>query len=183
MANLKIEIRESIVLNENSYDSYNKQTLAGINNVSKRVLTVPTTESVLISMDDTNIGAGTFKEEDVRYIRITNQSTEYPLLLTLKNENNNEYIYKLDKESTFIYSGEADTKEIFGTSRSGSGVINSTDASDNAITGVDTSFENLGDLVNITGMASGSTADLISGSAGSGSGDVRCPVELFIASI
>ena len=57
------------------------------------------------------------------------------------------------------------------------------DASDNAITGVDTSYENLGDLVNITAMASGSAAAILSGSVGSGSGAVRCNVELFIASL
>ena len=31
MANLKVEIRESIKLNENSYDSYNKTFITGIN--------------------------------------------------------------------------------------------------------------------------------------------------------
>ena len=76
-------------------------------------------------------------------------------------------------------SGESN---IVGT-QSGSGVVNSMDASDNAITGVDTSYENLGDLVNITAMASGSAAAILSGSVGSGSGAVRCNVELFIASL
>ena len=179
MANLKVEIRESIKLNENSYDSYSKVTIKDIKEISKRTLTVPVTESVLMVIDNTNVGAGTFVEDDVRYIRITNKSTEFPLLLTFKNENNNEFMYKLDKESSYIYSGESD---ISGTS-SGSGVINSIDASDSAITGVDSSYENMGDLVNITAMASGSQAQIDSGSAGSGSGAVRCDVELFIASV
>ena len=183
MANLKVEIRESIKLNENSYDSYNKHILKDINNISKRVMTVPVTESVLLSMDNSNVGAGTFVETKVRYIRITNQSDEWPLLLTFKNEDENEYIYKLDKQATYIYTGEATTKEIYGIARSGSGVMNSFDASNSTISGVDSSFENMGDLINITGMASGSAEDIVLGAGGSGSGEVRCPIELFIASI
>ena len=181
MANLKVELRESIKLSENLYDSYTKTTITGINEVSKRVVTVPTTESELIAMASASIGAGTFAEKDVRYIRITNQSQDFPLLLTLKNENNNEFIYKLDKECSFIYTGERDFTGK-GIHYSGSGVINSLDASDNVITGVDSSYENLGDLVNITAMASGSTDRIASGSAGSGS-KVQCNVELFVASI
>ena len=146
-------------------------------------MTVPVTESVLLSMDNSNVGAGTFVETKVRYIRITNQSDEWPLLLTFKNEDENEYIYKLDKQATYIYTGEATTKEIYGIARSGSGVMNSFDASNSTISGVDSSFENMGDLINITGMASGSAEDIVLGYGGSGSGEVRCPIELFIASI
>ena len=183
MASLRIEIRESIKLNESNYNSYNTQTIKDIKDISKRVMTVPVTESVLLSMDNSNVGAGTFVETKVRYIRITNQSDEWPLLLTFKNEDENEYIYKLDKQATYIYTGEATTKEIYGIARSGSGVINSFDASNSTISGVDSSFENMGDLINITGMASGSAEDIVLGYGGSGSGEVRCPIELFIASI
>ena len=175
MASLKVEIRESINLNNSDYNAYNSHTIRDISDVSRRIVTVPVTESVLIAMDDNQIGAGTFKEESVRYIRITNLSDEWPLLLTLKNEDNDEFLYKLDKKASFIYSGET---SIRNTS-SGSGVQNSFDANNEALPNTDS----MGDLVNITAIASASTDAITSGSEGAGSGTVQCNVELFVATI
>mgnify|MGYP003628733910 CR=1 FL=1 len=181
MASLRIEIRESISINESNYNSYNTQTIKNINDISKRVVTVPVTESVLVAMDNDQIGAGTFKEESVRYIRITNRSKLYPLLLTLKNEGNDEFIYKLDKQASFIYTGESTLEgpPSIKYNLTGSGVRKSMNADREAIA----DYTELGDLVNITAYASASEATIISGSAGSGSGVVSCNVEMFIASI
>ena len=85
MSTLKIEIRESIQINANDYGSYNAINVNGINEVSKRMVTIPTTEQEIISLS-TTVGSGTFIEGDVRYIRITNLSTDNPVILTFKNE-------------------------------------------------------------------------------------------------
>jgi hypothetical protein len=174
MANLKVEIRESISLDDNNYNSYNFHTISGINDISRRRVTVPTTEQELIAMS-TSIGAGTYVEENVRYIRITNLSKEFPIMLCLKNDDTDEVKIKVDKRASFIYTGEAD---IIG-GLSGSGVQNSFDA-DNTVIGT---TDNLGDLVNITAYTSASSQAILSGSAGSGSGIVKANVELFIASL
>tara|TARA_R110000823_G_C15730270_1_gene479671 strand:- start:136 stop:711 length:576 start_codon:yes stop_codon:yes gene_type:complete len=183
--NLKVEVRESIELNGNLFNSYNSQTLKNITDVSKRIVTVPPTtldsdgEPVttykgqeILAMS-TIIGSGTFVEEKVRYIRITNLSDEYPVLLTLKNEGDEEFLYKLDKLSSFLYSGEA---EIVGGT-SGSGVQNSFNSDRVTLPNTDS----MKDLVNILAMASSSVSDIQSGAAGSGSGAVKCNVELFVA--
>jgi hypothetical protein len=183
--NLKVELRESIELNGNLFNSYNSQTLKNITDVSKRIVTVPPTtidsdgEPVttykgqeILAMS-TIIGSGTFVEQKVRYIRITNLSDEYPVLLTLKNEGDEEFLYKLDKLSSFIYSGEA---EIVGTT-SGSGVQNSFNSDKETLPNTDS----MKDLVNILAMASSSVEAIQKGAAGSGSGDVKCNVELFVA--
>ena len=191
---LKVEIRESIKLNDNSFDSYNSHTIRNITDVSKRIVTVlgttldvnndPVTSykgQEILAMGST-IGSGTFVEENVRYIRITNLSNQHPLLLTFKNEDDKEFLYKLDKEATFIYSGETHIPAI----SSGSGVQNSFDTS-GVPTGTSTpplaNTDSMGDLVNILAMASSSAANIVSGSAGSGSGEVQCNVELFVATI
>ena len=45
MASLRVEIRESIKINsDNIYDSYNHRTITGINDIVKRVVTVPTSQ-------------------------------------------------------------------------------------------------------------------------------------------
>ena len=50
MSSLRIEIRESIKLGESNYNSYNAQTIKNVNDVSKRLLTEPVTESVILSL-------------------------------------------------------------------------------------------------------------------------------------
>ena len=169
---LKVEIRESIKLNDNSFDSYNSQILRDITDVSKRIVTVPITEQELVATS-TTIGSGTFVTGDVRYVRITNLSDEWPILLTLKNSDNDEFMYKLDKKSTFIYSGETD---ILGTT-TGSGVARSFDSDNTALPNSDSMV----DLSNITAFASASAEAIASGSAGEGSGVVQANVELFVA--
>ena len=174
MANLKIEIRESITLDNNNYNSYNFHTVDKINDISRRRITVPTTEQELIAMS-TSVGSGTYIEQDVRYIRITNLSKEFPVMLCLKNDDTDEIKIKVDKQASFIYTGEAGVNGEY----SGSGVQNSFDADNSAIGTTD----NLGDLVNITAYTSASEGAIISGSAGSGSGVVKANIELFVASI
>ena len=172
MADLKVEIRESITLDGTNYNSYNFQVLQGINDVTRRRVTVPTTEQELVALD-TTIGSGTYIEQDVRYIRITNLSKEFPIMLTFKNDDADEFLIKVDKRGSFIYTGETDT------TLSGSGVQNSFDAKDDQIQSTDT----MGDLVNITAFTSASVAAIVSGSAGSGSGVPRAVCEIFVASI
>lgn len=169
---LKIEIRESIKLNDNSFDSYNSQILRDITDVSKRIVTVPITEQELVATSST-IGSGTFVTGDIRYVRITNLSDEWPILLTLKNSDNDEFLYKLDKKATFLYSGETD---ISGNI-SGSGVARSFDSDNAALPNTDSMV----DLTNITAFASASADAITSGSLGEGSGIVEANVELFVA--
>ena len=181
MANLKVELRESITLEgDSNYNSYNFQTISGINEVSKRRVTLPDTEQEIVGFG-TSISSGTFKEDEVRYVRITNYSKDWPVMLTFKNDDNDEFRYKLDKGSTFMYSGESDYPPYF----SGSGVQNSFDADNTALGSTD----NMGDVVNITAYASSSAASAVSSSAGSGSDafgralPATANIELFIASI
>ena len=90
-------------------------------------------------------------------------------------------MYKLDKQASFMYVGEAD----IGAFQTGSGVVNSFNADNNALG----TPEGLGDLVNISAFTSGSGAAVISGSAGSGSdayGRILPPtanLDLFVASV
>ena len=72
MANLTVTHTESLTLNGQEFGSTNILSISGINNVDKRIVTVPTSEVTLISLG-TAVGAGQFKEANVRYIRITNK--------------------------------------------------------------------------------------------------------------
>ena len=180
MANLKIDIKEFITLNGDKYDSNNSYTLTNIDEISKRIVTCPasnTTTIVTIPTSSikeiigmsTSIGSGTFIESDVRYMRFTNLgavrsgsytgSNTVPIMLTFKNENNDTFGVKLDEGISYVYSGI-----------SNEGVVNTLVATSSAA-GINTS--SFGDLVNITATTSASTE------VGSVSG---ASLELFVAS-
>ena len=100
---LTVSVSESITLNGKEQGSINAYTVAAINEVFKRIITVPTSEITLLNFG-TAVSAGTFDESKVRYIRITNKDNAHHVYLVFKNEYNNEVCLKLDKGQTFIYN-------------------------------------------------------------------------------
>ena len=105
MATLTVTHAESLTLNGQEFGGTNTLSISGINNVDKRIISVPTSEITLLSMS-TAVAAGTFNEASVRYIRITNKDATNHLFLVLKNEYNNECCLKLDKGQTFVYNAD-----------------------------------------------------------------------------
>ena len=142
-ATLKVTLKEDIVLNGRQQGSEAVLSIPSINEISKRILTIPTSEIEIIAMS-TAVASGTYIESDVRYIRITNLDDTNHITLTFKNENSDEFAIKLDKGQSYIYNGDMD-----------GGVVDTMDAIDG--TGLTLS---LGDLVNITALADTAACDL-----------------------
>ncbi len=69
---LTVTITEKLVLNGKDHGSTKKITATGINEISKRILTCPTTPGVQVYKGAAAAAYGTFVTADVRYIRITN---------------------------------------------------------------------------------------------------------------
>ena len=141
---LKVWIKESIKLNGEQHGGETILSVPDINEISKRIVTVTTTEAEILAFNTTAIGAGTFLAGDVRYIRITNLDDAYHVSLTFKNENNSEFGVKLDKGQSFIYNADL-----------GDGVIDTMDASAAAI-----EPGAFADLANITALADTASVDL-----------------------
>tara|TARA_B100000131_G_scaffold281781_1_gene288549 strand:+ start:54 stop:524 length:471 start_codon:yes stop_codon:yes gene_type:complete len=142
-ATLTVKITEEVNLNGRDQGSINEFTIGSINEVYKRIVSVPTSEIEIIKMD-TSAGAGQFIEGDVRYIRITNKDDTNNVFLTFKNEDNDEFSVLLDYGQSFIYNSNLD-----------GGVVNTFDANAGAA-----NINNLGDLVNITAQADTAAVDL-----------------------
>ena len=104
-ATLTVTLTESISLNGSEQGASNTLTIADVDEISKRIVTIPTAEKTIIAMG-TAISNGTFIESDVRYIRITNKDDANHVTLTFKDEGNSEYAVKLDKGQSFIYNGD-----------------------------------------------------------------------------
>ena len=142
-ATLTVTLKESIELNGVEQGSTNTKTIASINEVSKRIVTVTTSEVEIIAMG-TAISTGTFIEGDVRYIRFTNLDDTNFVTLTFKNENDDEFAVKVDAGYSFIYPAD-----------NSGGVVDTMDAIDG--TGLTLS---LGDLVNVTADADTASCDM-----------------------
>jgi hypothetical protein len=155
MAKLKVDIRESIELNNNKYDNFNSWEVQEVDEISKRIATIPTTEQDLIAISG-SLGSGVFLTNDVRYMRFTNigNSTDpkADIRLTFKNTNDGEFMVKIPYGGSFLYNG-----------MSGSGVTATMAASGSALSGSDSSNANdlvFGSLSSVTARSSGSACDL-----------------------
>jgi len=143
-ATLKVTLTERIVLNGKDQGSTNTLSISGINEVSKRITTVTTSKHEILSFSGT-MGKGNYILADMRYIRFTNLDDTNHLFLIFKNEDNDEFIVKLDKGQSFIYNsdlagGDNDTME--------------------ALTAGTASVSNVGYLLNVSAQADTASCDL-----------------------
>lgn len=71
-ATLTVTITESVTLNNKQYGNINNLTIPNIAEVDQRIVTIPTSEVVLLEYG-TAVAAGTFVRANVAYLRITNK--------------------------------------------------------------------------------------------------------------
>ena len=154
MATLKVRIQEDIILDNKDYGSKRILEISSINEISKRILTITTTESTIATFSASAASAGHYIASDVRYIRFTNLEASGGnfITLTFRNQDNDEVAIKLDAGQSFVWNGD----NVNGMTA----VFNATQDADAAS---DTAF---GSLTNIQ-------ADANTGS---------CDLEMFIAS-
>ena len=150
---LTVSIEERISLNGYEQGSTNNITVADVNEISKRIITITTTESTIATFSGAVASAGHYVAADVRYIRFTNLDDTNFLTLTFRNQDNDEVAIKVDALQSFIWNGD--------NSNGMTAVFNATQDADAAS---DTAF---GSLTNIQADANSSSCDL----------------EMFIASV
>ena len=102
---LKVKIQEEIILDNQDYSSKRVLEISSINEISKRILTITTTEAEILKFAST-IDAGRHITGDVRYMRFTNLDDTNFITLTLTNEDSDEVAIKLDAGQSFIWNGD-----------------------------------------------------------------------------
>jgi len=150
---LTVSLTESINLNGQELGATNTRTIASINEVSKRIVTVATTETNIATFDATTRGPGQYLEATVRYMRFTNLDDTNFMTLTFTNENGDEVAIKLDAGQSFVFNGD-----------NNGGVVDVFNATENADANSDAALGNLTVI-----QADANTAS--------------CDLEVFIASI
>ena len=145
-ATMTVRVVESIKLNGTEQGAINTKTITGINEISKRIITITTTESTIATFSAATASAGHYIAADVRYIRFTNKDDTNFITLTFRNQDNDEVAIKLDAGQSFIWNGD--------NSNGMSAVFNATQDADAAS---DTAF---GSLTNIQADANSDSCDL-----------------------
>ena len=152
-ATMKVTLSENIKLNGRQLGSNNTISIGSVNEVSKRILTITTAESVIATFSAAVASAGHYVAANVRYIRFTNKDDTNFITLTFRNQDNDEVAIKLDAGQSFIWNAD-----------NSGGLVDVLNATQDADAASDTA---LGDLTNIQ-------ADANTGS---------CDLEVFIASV
>ena len=152
-ATMTVTVTEALTINSKDYGSSQSFTIASVANVHRKLLTVTTTEAIIMTMNPTAMGAGSHIDEKVKYMRFTNLDDTNFITLTFRNQDNDEVAIKLDAGKTFIWVGDnSDGMNL---------VMNATEDADAA------SSTNFGSLTNIQ-------ADADTGS---------CDLEIFVAEV
>ena len=145
---LKVKIQEEILLDNQDYGSKRILEISSINEISKRILTITTTESTIATFSAAAASAGHYIAADVRYIRFTNLEASGGnfITLTFRNQDNDEVAIKLDAAQSFVWNGD--------NSNGMTSVFNATQDADAA------SSTNFGSLTNIQADADTGSCDL-----------------------
>ena len=145
-ATLTVTLKESIVLNGTQQGGTNTLTIAGIDEISKRIMTITTNESTIATFSGAVASAGHYNDAAVKYMRFTNKDDTYFVTLTFRNQDNDEVAIKVDAGQSFILCGDNSTGM--------SAIFNATEDADAA------SDTALGDLTNIQADANTASCDL-----------------------
>ena len=146
MANLTVTHREDITLNGQQFGGTNIKVYSGINEISKRILTITTAESTIATFSSAVASAGHFIAADVRYIRFTNQDGTNFITLTFRNQDNDEVAIKVDAGQSFVLNAD-----------NAGGMVDIFNATQDADAASDTAF---GSLTNIQADANRGSCDL-----------------------
>ena len=95
-ATLKVTIKEEIVLNGNRQDCENVKRFSDINEISKRILTIGTTEVVIATFSSGAPSTGHYLNATTKYIRFTNLDDTNFITLTFRNQDMLKLLGKIE---------------------------------------------------------------------------------------
>ncbi len=144
-ATMTVTLTEAISLNGYDQGSKNTLTIDNVAEVSKRIVTVTTSEAVIATFSAA-VAAGNYIAANVRYIRFTNLDDTNFVTLTFRNQDNDEVAIKLDYGQSIILNGD--------NANGMTAVFNATEDADAA------SSTNFGSLTNIQADADTASCDI-----------------------
>lgn len=119
---LTVILKEKVDLNNQSYGNRNSIEITGINEVSQRVVSVPTTDTTTLVNLSGSVGAGTYEISSLKYARITNlDNLNYVRLSFVSSSASpasdyNRYDVKLDAGQSYIFTNSKMSGSAEGSS-------------------------------------------------------------------
>ena len=105
MATLTVTVTEALTLNNTEQGGTVTQSISGINDTLKRIISVPTSEVNLYEAHDNNVAGNTFEDDHIKYVRISNLDATNYVSLIIKNASNDEFTYKVGAGESFLLHG------------------------------------------------------------------------------
>lgn len=108
---LTVTIRESVDLGSNSFDGISQFKISGINEISQRVISIPTHQVPILQLSS-SAAAGTFVSSSLKYVRVSNLDNSNYVRLTFTSGSNvvgggNKYDVRLDPLRSLVFSNDA----------------------------------------------------------------------------
>ena len=120
-AKLTVRVIEEITLNGAQKGSTNKHELIGINEISERIMSIPTSPVTVLS-SSYSVGAGTYVSSSIKYIRLTNLDDTNFLRISFTSgstDKSNTADLKLDAQRSMIFTNTSisgsSKGEVFGS--------------------------------------------------------------------
>lgn len=111
-ATLAVTITEAVTLNGKSYGNINNLSIANVNEVDQRIMTIPTSEVNILEYGAA-VAAGTFIGTNVKYLRITNKDDSNFISLKIA-DGSEQYWVKLEAGKTFmLHTDDIETANTF----------------------------------------------------------------------
>ncbi len=106
-ATLTVTVTENLTLNGSDHGSTKKMTIAGVNEVSKRIITTLTTGTQIYKGHETIASFGQFIYGNVKYIRITNLDDTNGVTVHIEDTTNTTYAQFLIPAGHVFYLTDA----------------------------------------------------------------------------
>tara|TARA_B100000949_G_scaffold162043_1_gene142811 strand:- start:1734 stop:2189 length:456 start_codon:yes stop_codon:yes gene_type:complete len=106
-ATLTVTFTESIVLNGSNMGATNTLSVASINEINQRIVSLDASNERTLFEFGTIIGAGKFITTDVKYLRITNKDDTNGVSLNLESASSNCWVVVLAGQSFILSSATA----------------------------------------------------------------------------
>lgn len=108
-ANLTVTLTTSITLNTKPVSTENKLTIASINEVDTRIITIPFASEVTILNFSTIVSAGTFIGANVKYLQIVNKDSANFVRIRVAKTTGQTFDIKLDAGKFFILGNDKES--------------------------------------------------------------------------
>lgn len=103
---LTVRVIEEINLNGSRRGGTNKHEIRAVNEISERIISVPTTTVTILSASNT-VGAGTYVSSSLKYMRLTNLDDSNFIRLTFtsgSSSESNTSDFKLDPQRSMMFT-------------------------------------------------------------------------------